>query len=92
MQVKSQAEPVDAPNLQQLVGAMQSVHAEQGLLVSWGGFKQSVEADRAAHFFRVRLWGPDDLIREMLSVYNDIDADMRNELPLKQVWVVASDE
>ncbi len=50
VQVKSTETPVDHPTLQQLVGTMQSVHAEQGLLVSWGGFKSSVEKERAQQF------------------------------------------
>jgi predicted Mrr-cat superfamily restriction endonuclease len=38
------------------------------------------------------LWGPDDLIRELLSAYPVLNPEIRNELPLKQVWVVAGEE
>src|SRR5207244_7723358 len=45
MQVKSQESPVDTPTLHQLVGSMQNVGADQGLLVAWGGFKSSVDRE-----------------------------------------------
>ena len=34
---------------------MQNVQAEQGLPVSWGGFKNTVDKETATQFFRVRL-------------------------------------
>jgi restriction system protein len=90
VQVKSQQTPVDRPTLDQLIGAMQNVQADQGLLVSWGGFKQSVYKEIATQFFRVRLWDQDDLINELLEHYHQLDEDLRAELPLKRIWSVAS--
>lgn len=52
VEVKSGDDPVDHPTLQQLNGAMHEVNAETGLLVSWGGFKSSVERERARIFFK----------------------------------------
>jgi restriction system protein len=89
VQVKSTEGPVDHPTLQQLVGAMQAVQAEQGLLVSWGGFKSSVEKARAQHFFKVRFWDQDTLIAQILEHYDKLDDDIRAELPVKRVWVPA---
>jgi restriction system protein len=89
VQVKSSETPVDAPTLQQLIGAMQSVHADQGLLVSWGGFKSTVESQRPTQFFRVRLWDQRQLVEELLRHYHQLDPEIRAELPLKQIWVVA---
>lgn len=45
-------------HLDQLIGAMQNVQASHGLLVSWGGFKSSVDKEEATQFFRVRpnIW------------------------------------
>jgi restriction system protein len=68
---------------------MQNVQAEQGLLVSWGGFKSSIDKEIPAQFFRVRLWNQKDLIDQLLEHYDKLDADLRSELPLKQIWVVA---
>ncbi len=69
IQVKSGDTPLDRPTLDQLVGTMQNVQAEQGLLVWWGGFKSSVHREEAAQFFRVRLWNQADLIEQLLANY-----------------------
>ncbi len=92
VQVKSQEMPVDRPTLDQLVGTMQNVQADQGLLVSWGGFKSSVEREIASQFFRVRLWDQDALIKELLDNYSQLDEDLRAEIPLKRIWTVATQE
>lgn len=92
MQVKSGDSPLDRPTLDQLIGIMQNVQAKQGLLVSWGGFKSSVENETAAQFFRVRLCDQDDLIDQILENYNKLDPEIRVELPLKQIWAVAVPE
>ena len=64
--------------------------AEQGLLISWGGFKQSVERERATQFFRVRLWNRNDLIENLLAHYDALDEDLRSELPLKRIWTITN--
>jgi restriction system protein len=91
VQVKSGG-PIDHPTLSQLLGTMHSVQADQGLLVSWGGFKQSVEKETAQHFFRVRLWNADDLISQILEHYDQLDEEIRAEIPLKRIWMVAAQE
>lgn len=92
VQVKSHDVQVDRPTLDQLIGAMQNVHADQGLLVSWSGFKSSVSKEVANQFFRVRLWDQDALIDALLEYYDKIDEDLRAELPLKRIWTVATQE
>jgi restriction system protein len=92
VQVKSGDTPVDTPTLNQLIGAMQNVHADQGLLVSWGGFKSSVDKEIPAQFFRVRVWDQKVLIDELLAHYDKLDEDIRAELPLKHIWTVAADD
>ena len=89
VQVKSSETPVDLPTLNQLVGTMQNVQAEQGLLVSWGGFKGSVDKETPQQFFRVRFWDQDDVIDELLRLYEDLPEEMRSEIPLKRVWAVS---
>ena len=88
VQVKSGDSPVDRPTLDQLIGAMQNVQAAQGLLVSWGGFKTTVERETTTQFFRVRLWDQDDLIDELLRLYGELDEDIRAEIPLKRTWAL----
>jgi restriction system protein len=68
---------------------MQNVHADQGLLVSWGGFKSSVERELPVQFFRVRLWDQGDLIAQLLEHYEKLDDDIKAELPLKRIWLAA---
>lgn len=90
VQVKSQDSPLERPVLDQLVGTMQHVGAEQGLLVCWGGFKKTIMAELPRLFFKVRLWDQNDLIDQFLTFYDKLDEDLRAEIPLKRVWTVAS--
>lgn len=89
VQVKAWEGPVDSPTLSQLLGAMAKVKADQGLLVSWGGFKSSVEKDRPTQWFNVRFWNRKDLIDQLLQYYDRLDEELRAELPLRRVWMVA---
>jgi restriction system protein len=88
VQVKSGDNPVDTPMLNQLIGTMQNVQADQGLLVSWGGFKGTIDKEIPIQFFRVRLWDQDDLVSELLDHYEQIDEDIRAEIPLKRIWTI----
>jgi restriction system protein len=92
VQVKSGDSALDRPTLDQLIGVMQNVQASHGLLVSWGGFKSSVDKEEATQFFRVRLWDQADIIDQVLSHYDQLDEDIRTELPLKRIWAVAHAE
>lgn len=89
VQVKSQDSPIDTETLDRLIGTMQNVHAEQGLLVSWGGFKSSVDKQVPAQFFRVRFWDQNTLIEQLLEHYDKLDDEIRAELPLRRIWTVA---
>lgn len=64
----------------------------RGMLVAWGGFKSSVERERATSFFDVRLWNQNDLIEALLADYENLDPEIRAELPLKRIWTVATQE
>ena len=92
VQVKSQDTPLERPVLDQLVGTMQHVQADQGLLVCWGGFKDTIKREIPRLFFKVRLWDQNDLIDQFLSHYDKFDEDLKAELPLKRIWAVASQE
>ena len=92
VQVKSGDTPVDSPTLNQLIGSMQNVQADQGLLVSWGGFKSSIDREIATQFFRVRLWDQDKLIDALFDNYDHLATDLRAEIPLKRIWTVAAVE
>ena len=84
VQVKSQDTPLDRPTLDQLHGGMTRSKATHGLIVSWGGFKSTVDQEVPQQFFDVRLWDQQDLITQLLAVYDDLDEELRAELPLKR--------
>jgi len=92
VQVKSGASPVDVSVLRELQGVMKNFAAEQGLLVSWGGFKDSVHREGRRVFFEIRLWDSDRLIDALLANYEKLPEDMQAELPLKRIWTLVLEE
>ena len=92
VQVKSSDTPADHPEFTHLIGAMQSVQADFGLFVSWSDFKQTVNKEEAAKFFKVRLWNQNDLIEQLLINYEKLDQSIRAEIPLKRIWLVTNPE
>lgn len=92
VQVKSEQTPVDHATLSQLVGTMQRVGADQGLLVAWGGFKSTVEREEANQFFKVRLWNQKKLLDQLFQYYDRLDGSIRAEIPLKQIWTVVPED
>jgi len=86
VQVKSSASPVGVEVLRALQGTIQSFKAEQGLLVSWGGFKRTVLEEARRNFFTVRLWDSGALLNEILKYYDQFPDDLKAELPLKKIW------
>jgi len=90
VQVKTSDTPIERSILDQLIGAMQNLNADQGLLVSWGGFRSSVEREIPAQFFRVRIWDQAAIIKELIENYDKLDEDLKAEIPLKRIWTLAS--
>ena len=88
VQVKSQDSKVDVRVLRELSGVMTRFQAEQGLLVGWGGFNQVVRNEAASDYFRLRLWEADDVVNGVIEHYARLPADIRAEIPLKQVWTL----
>ncbi len=82
----------DAPMIRDLQGTMQSHSATHGLFVAWGGFKRTVREKERLDFFQVRLWDSDDLITELIAVYPQLSAAIRDAIPLTQVWTVVEDD
>jgi restriction system protein len=92
VQVKSGNIAADHPTLQALIGAVQTTHADQGLLVSWGGFKKPVEQGRNELFFRIRLWGRIEVLDALFEVYDRLPEELRSELPLKRTWMLVPED
>ena len=84
--MKSQTFPVDVTVLRGLQGVMSNFGATRGLLVSWGGFKSSAISEAQKHYFQVRLWDSDQLLRAIFEHYERLPEDIQAELPLKRVW------
>jgi restriction system protein len=92
VQVKSSQSSADVNVLRALQGSMATFKADQGLLVSWGGFTKSVETEARLSFFTVRLWDANDLMEATLKNYERLSEELRNELPLKRIWALVIEE
>jgi restriction system protein len=88
-QIKTSDTPVDRPTLDQLIGTMQNFKADQGMLVSWKGFKSTVDKEIPNQFFKVRLWGQKEIIAELLLNYDKLDEEIKAELPFKRIWTLS---
>ena len=40
-------------------------------------------------YFKLRLWDQEELLEALFAEYDRLDEDLRAELPLKRVWMVA---
>lgn len=89
VEVKSEQAPIDRPAVDKLLGAITKFGANEGLFVSWSGFKNNVQKELAGSYFRVRLWSQMELLDALYEVYDKLDADLRAEIPLKRIWTVA---
>jgi len=92
VEVKSESSPIDRPTVDKLLGAVSKFGAQEGLFVSWSGFKTNVQKELAASFFRVRLWTQKELLEALFAQYDRLDEDLKAELPLKRIWTVAAQE
>lgn len=71
-----------------IFGLKESLHADQGLLVAWGGFQGTVKREARAAHFSMLLWDADDLLDAVFEVYDSIRDELRSRLPLKRAWVL----
>jgi restriction system protein len=92
VQVKSSADPVDVRVLRELQGIMPTFGADQGLLVSWGGFRNSVYQEARQKYFQIRLWDAGEMVESLLAYYEQLADDIQAELPLKRIWVRVVEE
>lgn len=92
VEVKSEQTPIDRPTVDKLLGSVTKFGANEGLFVSWSGFKNNVQKELAGSYFRVRLWSQTELLDALYEVYDKLDDDLRAEIPLKRIWTVALPE
>jgi restriction system protein len=74
-----------------IFGLKESLQADQGLLVAWGGFKGSVRREARSQHFSMVLWDADDLLDALFGAYDRLREDVRSRLPLKRVWALVPD-
>ena len=92
VQVKATESPVDVTVLRSLMGTMQSFKADQGLLMSWGGFTHALKREARQAFFTVRLWQADDIVDAICKNYDRLPEQIQNEIPLERVWTIVRTE
>ena len=93
VQVKSGQSPVGVADYRGLQGSVQNFGADHGLLVSLSGFTQPVHSANRQSFFVIRLWGPEELVENLLDTYDDLPLDIRTDIPLQSRRVlVEADE
>lgn len=92
VQVKSGNIVADQPTLQGLIGCIADTQADHGLLVSWSGFTTPVRQRANELYFRVRLWGRDEILNALFSVYDRLPEQIRADLPLQRIWAILPQE
>jgi len=92
VEVKSESTQIGRETVDKLLGAMTKFNADEGLFVAWGGFKNNVQKELATQFFRLRLWTRKELLEQLFEQYDRLDEELKAELPLKHVWMVAAQE
>ena len=92
VQVKATAGAADVTILRGLQGTMQSFHADQGLLVCWGGFTRALEREARQSFFKVRLWRADNLVSAIYRAYEQLPEQIQAEIPLERIWTLVRDD
>ncbi|BBI32919.1 hypothetical protein [Cohnella abietis] len=60
--------------------------------VSWSEFKSTVDKKIASQFFNFRMWDKKAIINELLESYNQLEADIKAEIPLKRKWILTGTE
>jgi restriction system protein len=78
----------DLDQYRSIFGLKESMKADQGLLVAWGGFKKTVRKEARGQHFAMLLWDADDLIDALFDSYGEIRDDIRSRLPLQRTWVL----
>lgn len=91
VQCKSEVGQVGSEVVQKLLGVIGGVTgAQQGLLVAFGGINGPAKQLLTNQQFRVKVWDTDELIDNLLQVFDRINPEIRSEIPLQQVWTLAS--
>ena len=91
VEVKSEAGQIGVPVLNQLQGAVNSHHADQALLVAWGGLNNKAEQLRMTQRLRVAVWTDEDILDHLFGSYGRLPEAVRGAIPLKHAWVLVAE-
>jgi restriction system protein len=91
VQVKSSTRPVEQHEIEAFCASARRRGSEAGLFVSWSGFGGSDSAQAMQDFFALRQWDADQLVDEILRVYDRLDWRIRQELPLRRIWTLTDE-
>tara|TARA_R110000868_G_scaffold34169_8_gene123552 strand:+ start:718 stop:1743 length:1026 start_codon:yes stop_codon:yes gene_type:complete len=91
VQVKSSDTPCDVSVLRELQGVMPKFGADQGLIVSWGGYNRAVLKEARQLYFKIRLWDAGDVINAIKENHDNLSDEIQAELPLKRIWTLIND-
>ena len=90
VEVKSEPNAIDSRVVRGLHSAREQHKADQALLVAWGGLTRPASREfRTDSAFRV--WDGDALLRELFHVYEELPAETKAKIPLKQTWILDED-
>ena len=92
VEVKSGDATIDRPTVDKLLGAVSKFGADEGLFVSWSGYKMNVQKELAASFFKVRLWDQTEIMERLFLNYDRLDPEIKAELPLTRVWTLVAED
>ena len=92
VQVKSTASPIGETVLRELKGVMRDFKADQGLLVSFGGFKTTAIRAAKMDYFSIRLWDAGAVLDEIFKSYKNFGDKMKAKLPLKRFWTLVPED
>lgn len=91
IQVKSSAAPAEPHEVDAFCTSARRRGSEAGLFVSWSGFRKADSTQAMQDFFTLRQWDAEQLVDEVLRVYDRLDWRIRQDLPLCQIWTLADE-
>lgn len=88
VECKSEEGPIGSTVVRGLNGAMARQKADQGLLVAWGGLNKKGREELFSNRLTIATWDAEQLLDQILAVYDRLSAETKARLPLTQVWVL----
>jgi restriction system protein len=89
VEVKTEDTPIGINVVDRVRGALDKFNADYGLIISLNGFKVGLKKQCREAFFKIRLWDQNDLINELINVYDKLPESIQVEIPLQQTWSLA---